>query len=250
MFYKVIELLQEIKEEDKPSYLFIENVKNLLSINGGWDFGRILFEMDEIGYDAEWDVLNSKNFGVPQNRERVFIIGYFRGRSCGKVFPIGQNDEIFDEKNTINKKQCGITVNRHEIKGETDISHCLMARDYKGIGNQDMTGVMITEATKKGYDIATEGDSISLSFPNSQSRRGRVGKGVTNSLDTSCMQGTLQGTRIRRLTPKECFRLQGFPDEYFERVAAVNSNSQLYKQAGNSVTVNVIYEIAKKLKRG
>lgn len=65
--------------------------------------------------------------------------------------------------------------------------------------------------------------------------------------DTPCNKRTFDGYRIRKLTPKECFRLQGFPDEYFERARAVNSDSQLYKQAGNSVTVNVVYEIAKKL---
>src|SRR5699024_78193 len=101
--------------------------------------------------------------------------------------------------------------------------------------------------TKKGYDIAVEGDSINLAVPNSKTRRGRVGKGVANTLDTSCNQGVLNGTKIRKLTPKECFRLQGFPDELFEKAREVNSDTQLYKQAGNAVTVNVIYEIARRL---
>ena len=112
---------------------------------------------------------------------------------------------------------------------------------------QDIHGVMISEATKKGYAVATEDDSINLAVPGSKTRRGRVGKNIANTLDTSCNQATLSQGRIRRLTPKECWRLQGFPDEYFERARAVNSDSQLYKQAGNSVTVNVIYEIAKRL---
>ena len=85
-------------------------------------------------------------------------------------------------------------------------------------------------------------------MPESKTRRGRVGKGIANTRDTSCNQATIQNMRIRKLTPKECFRLQGFPDEYFEQAESVNSNSQLYKQAGNSVTVNVIYEIAKRFK--
>ncbi|WP_334300170.1 DNA cytosine methyltransferase, partial [Clostridioides difficile] len=80
--------MRELKEEDRPKYLLIENVKNLLSVNGGFDFLKVLVELDEIGYDAEWQVLNSKNFGVPQNRERIFIVGHFRGRSTRKVFPI------------------------------------------------------------------------------------------------------------------------------------------------------------------
>lgn len=154
---------------------------------------------------------------------------------------------------------------------------------------QDRHGVMIKEATKQGFAVAHEGDSINLAVPGSQTRRGRVGKGVANTLDTSCNQGvlmretkdgfhlarndekrssiqgthvtyphgnshclstahkpmTLEGYRIRKLTPKECWRLQGFPDWAFDKAQAVNSDSQLYKQAGNSVTVSVISEIAK-----
>lgn len=114
---------------------------------------------------------------------------------------------------------------------------------------QDRHGVAIKEATKKGFAEAKLGDSINISFPNSKTRRGRVGEKLAQTLDTQCMQGTLDTNyRIRRLTPKECFRLQGFPDELFEKAQAVNSDAQLYKQAGNAVTVNVAYEIAKSLK--
>lgn len=70
LFFRVMYLVGQLKEEDKPTYLFVENVKNLLSVNGGWDFARLLIEMEQQGYDAEWQVLNSKDFGVPQNRER------------------------------------------------------------------------------------------------------------------------------------------------------------------------------------
>ena len=92
---------------------------------------------------------------------------------------------------------------------------------------------------------------MNIAFPQRDTRRGRViDEGNTSpTLDTGCEIGQLtEDLRIRKLTPKECFRLQGFPDEYFERAAEVCSDSQLYKQAGNSVTVNVIYEIAKRLK--
>lgn len=90
---------------------------------------------------------------------------------------------------------------------------------------------------------------INIAFPGSKNRRGRViDEGQTApTLDTGCEVGRIEGARIRKLTPKECFRLQGFPDEYFNRAASINSDSQLYKQAGNSVTVNVIYEIARRL---
>uniref|UniRef100_UPI003FF10B9A DNA cytosine methyltransferase n=1 Tax=Phocaeicola vulgatus TaxID=821 RepID=UPI003FF10B9A len=92
LFFRVMYLVGQLKEEDKPTYLFIENVKNLLSVNGGWDFARLLIKMEQGGYDAEWQVLNSKDFGVPQNRERCFIIGHLRGRSTSKVFPIEGTD--------------------------------------------------------------------------------------------------------------------------------------------------------------
>ena len=92
LFFRVMYLVGQLEEENKPTYLFIENVKNLLSVNGGWDFARLLIEMEQEGYDAEWQVLNSKDFGVPQNRERCFIVGHLRGRSTAKVFPIEGTD--------------------------------------------------------------------------------------------------------------------------------------------------------------
>jgi DNA (cytosine-5)-methyltransferase 1 len=88
LFFRIMYLLGQLEEEKRPTYLFIENVANLLSVNGGWDFARLLTEMDKGGYDAEWQVLNSKYFGVPHNRERCFIIGHLRGRSTAEVFPV------------------------------------------------------------------------------------------------------------------------------------------------------------------
>lgn len=352
LFFEIARIAKEIK----PRYLFLENVKGLLNHDKGNTFTTILRTLDELGYDVEWQVLNSKNFGVPQNRERVFIIGHLRGSGGREVFPIGRTDEatnlpveiiahrdgyrrntqVFDpngitealdtgqgggrghytaipvltpertEKRQNGRRfkedgepmftltsqdRHGIMLTRSEIKRFTDTSHCLMARDYKGIGNQEMTGVLISEATKKGYTVAEEGDSVNFQFPDSKTRRGRVGKQIANTLEASNInQGVLVGVghhplskkkefngysddvtpcliatdykapktamfkngedyRIRKLTPKECFRLQSFPDWAFEKAEEVNSNSQLYKQAGNSVTVNVVYEIAKRLKK-
>ena len=94
LFFRVMYLVGQLKEEEKPEWLFIENVKNLLSVNRGWDFARLLTELGKGGYDAEWQVLNSKDFGVPQNRERCFIIGHLRSRGRRKVFPLtAGNDE-------------------------------------------------------------------------------------------------------------------------------------------------------------
>lgn len=109
--------------------------------------------------------------------------------------------------------------------------------------------ILIKEATKKGYAKADLGDSINFSVPNSKTRRGRVGKKIAHTLDTSCNQAVLtKDFRIRRLTPKETWRLQGFPDWAFEEACKVNSDTQLFKQAGNSVSVPVIYAIAQRLK--
>ena len=223
----------------KPRILFLENVKGLLNHDKGRTFETILQTLDELGYDVEWQVLNSKDFGVPQNRERVFIIGHLRGEGGRKVFPIG----------TYNKQAI-------ELPGERLTTNTLTARYSKSqsngsyiIENQPSLVIHVKEATKKGYTEATIGDSVNLSHPNSKTRRGRVGKRIANTLLTGEEQGVVMNDfRIRKLTPKECWRLQGFPDWAFEKAQSVNSNSQLYKQAGNSVTVNVIKEIAKKLK--
>ncbi|NBI63702.1 DNA cytosine methyltransferase [Clostridiales bacterium] len=200
LFFTVTGLLRAIEKESRPKRLLVENVKNLISVNRGYDFARLLVELDEIGYDAEWDVLNSKNFGVPQNRERVYVVGHLRGRSGGKVFPLTGEGEA--------------------------TSH----GQVKQIGNVMPTKTRDNPNQGRVYD--TEGIAPCL---NGMGGGGREPMIVTD------------GQMVRKLTPRECFRLQGFPDEYFERAAAVNSDTQLYKQAGNSVTVNVIYEIAKRM---
>lgn len=375
LFFRVMYLIGQLKEEDKPTYLFIENVKNLLSVNGGWDFARLLIEMEQGGYDAEWQVLNSKDFGVPQNRERCFIVGHLRGRSSSKVFPVeradgensvslnlfgclngrnSQRDRVYSSEGlapTISTKPGGNTEPKVPIIFDTSyigqdgkvreyegICPTLTSRDYKeprsvgvvcnvnpsgkgmngnvydsnglspslttnkGEGNkiaipvltpnraekrqngrrfkddgelmftltgQDLHGIAVEvkEATKQGYTECRVGiDSVNLAVPGSATRRGRVGHGVANTLDTSCNQGIFVKVSdelivyaiwyekyqcyiaIRKLTPKECFRLQGWSDDYFEKAQFVNSDSQLYKQAGNGVTVNVIQEIAERMK--
>ena len=272
LFYTVIELIKSKKEKDKPSILLIENVKNLLSVNNGWDFARILISLDEAGYDAEWELLNSKDYGVPQNRERVFIIGHLRGRSTRKVFPItegtgenikqlsggSQGYRVYDPSGiscSLTSSSGGvggktglylINVSRAAAPYHTDTVNCLMARDYKGIGNQVMTAVEVRSVLtpermnkrQNGRRIKAAGEPMFTLT--SQDRHGVLIKETTN-------QGDAEYYRIRRLTPRECFRLQGFPDDYFDRASAVNSDTQLYRQAGNSVTVPVVYEIARKL---
>lgn len=267
LFHTVIKLLEDTEEENRPSILFIENVKNLLSINRGYDFLTVLVELDKIGYDAEWQVINSADY-VPQNRERVFIIGHLRGRSGRKVFPI----EAADRKNSVSiighrdgyrrnsqtYSPDGITEALDTATGGgrgfnvaqpvfcdigggkakiTSKSRCIQARYYKGMSGRDcdMSGVAIpVNAPERGY----------------KKQNGRRCKENGEDMFTLTSQDrhrVYNGFRIRKLTPKECFRLQGWADEYFERAALINSDSQLYKQAGNGVTVPVIYEIARRI---
>ena len=233
----------------RPRLLFLENVKGLLNHDGGDTFETILSALDELGYDAEWQVLNSKNFGVPQNRERVFIIGHLRGERSRNVFPFGGKIENADPGLENEIKKCGTiqpNFNQSGIVYEID-GIAPTIRAYQG-GNLEPK-IRVKEATKQGYSEATIGDSVNLSHPNSKTRRGRVGKQIANTLLTGESQGVVEPDfRIRKLTPRECWRLQGFPDWAFDKAQKVNSNSHLYKQAGNSVTVNVIAAIAKELK--
>ena len=277
----------------RPRYLFLENVKGLLNHENGITFETIISTLDELGYDVEWQVLNSKNFGVPQNRERVFIIGHLRGGSGRKVFPLsGDGAAITCEQPKINKvgnirkkgkSQSGDVVSIDSLAPtlcstttQKDPLKVLIENEIKQFGvlqpNYNQSGVVyeidgisptirayqggnlepkirVKEATSQGYAEAQIGDSVNLSHPNSKTRRGRVGKQIANTLLTGESQGVVEPDfRIRKLTPKECWRLQGFPDWAFDKAQKVNSNSQLYKQAGNSVTVNVIAAIAKELK--
>ena len=248
LFYEIARAAEQIK----PRYLFLENVRNLLSHDKGKTFARMLKILDELGYDAEWQVLNSKNFGVPQNRERVFIIGHLRGERTYRVFPIRGKNEKFNTDGEIN--QVGNIGKSDNFGGNPQVTRVY---DINGIsptlntmqGGGREPKILVREATKQGYAVADVGDSINFSHPNSKTRRGRVGKNIANTLLTSDEQGVvLSDYKIRKLTPRECWRLQGFPDWAFDKAQEVNSNSQLYKQAGNSVTVNVIEEIAKRLK--
>ena len=117
----------------------------------------------------------------------------------------------------------------------------------QGGNTQPKVMYKVRQATKQGYAIAEEGDSINLEQPNFTTRRGRVGNKIANTLTCSCNQAVVNEYRIRKLTPLECYRLMGFDDEDFYKASALNSNSQLYKQAGNSICVNVLEEIFKNL---
>lgn len=376
---EIFRLLEEQEEQDRPEWLIYENVKGMLSSNRGLDYLSILSEMDRLGYDIEWQNINSKWF-VPQNRERIYTVGHLRRFGRAKILPVTGTDRENSIQQLGHKEAERENPNAYRVYSPNGLSPCLgtmqdggressiafpcfvdmtigkgvnltenartlCARYQKGMTNhegttsgiaikiigevnssqdgqvhdisgiakchsaghnnspkiaipvidvahteknqngkrfkengdpmftltaQDRHGVAIPvkEATQEGYALAHEGDSINLSMPNSKTRRGRVGHGVAQTLDTSCNQGVMVRLEngddvyvvwseehqcyiaIRRLTPRETFRLQGVPDEYFDRAAFVNSDSQLFKQAGNSVTVPVIKAIGEKIKNG
>lgn len=310
--------LAKILEQAKPPFFLFENVKGLLSHDKGKTFETILNTLDALGYNTQWQLLNSKDFGVPQNRERVYITGYIREGSGREIFPLkrasrkdygneyattaptkyrgsggetyiksepkilkigggnSQGSRVYSSKglaitqtsggggqgaktglyaipiltpDRVNKRQNG---RRYKTDGEPMFT--LTAQDRHGviIGEKDYT-VKIKNCTKKGYQEAKPGDGINLAYPESKTRRGRVGDQISNTLTANSNMGTLDWNgkeyRIRRLTPKECWRLQGFPDWAFEKAKeAGTSDTQLYKQAGNAVTVNVIQAIGQELK--
>lgn len=230
LYYKVIEKIKGKKEEDKPRWLIAENVKNLLSINGGWDFARVLTAMDEAGYDIEWQLFNSKDYGVPQNRERIYIIGHLRTKPSRQILPI-QRKNSAALKQIIGGKQGYRT---YDISGIS----CTLTSNGGGLG------------VKTGLYLET----YPIQSPNriNKKQNGRRMKKTNESMFTITSQDRhgvgikdKNEFRIRRLTPRECFRLQGFPDEYFDKAQEVNSDNQLYKQAGNAVTVNVVYKIGR-----
>lgn len=278
--------IARIAAAKRPRLLFLENVKGLLNHEGGRTFGIILRTLDGLGYDLQWQVLNSKNFGVPQNRERVFIVGHLRGTPRPEIFPVGANGKADIVIPTLTARytaasnggyvrhrqthQINDPVHSNDRVYATDgISPTLntaqggnrqpkiIARNQRGeVREMEISGsftksrsgkqfsyLKIPEATKKGYAKATVGQSINLSVMGSKTRRGRVSD-VAQTLDTGMQQHTLtKDMKIRRLTPVECERLQGFPDGWTEG----ESDTQRYKTLGNAVTVNAVQAIAEKL---
>ena len=211
--------IARIAHEKQPRLLLLENVKGLLNHDSGRTFATILFSLDELGYDAEWQVLNSKNFGVPQNRERVFIIGHLRGTSRPQVFPL----ENSGGKDT-------------RIIGQ-DVAYTIDANYHKGTNT--------LEKSRRSL--------VQLNQPTHSNDRVYGDDGIAPTLNT--MQGGRRQPKIkldaeiRRLTPVECERLQGFPDNWtaFDADGKPVSDTQRYKMCGNAVTTNVITEIVSHL---
>ncbi|MCW1042169.1 DNA cytosine methyltransferase [Streptococcus anginosus] len=285
LFFTFVELIKSQKEEDKPEWVLLENVKGLLSSGGGRDYLDYLSILDEAGYDLEWQVFNSKDYGVPQNRERIYTIGHLRREGRRQVLPISressshlkqlvggmQSYRVYDpsgiattlvgEGGGLGAKTGLYLIDQSLTEPKlTEEARCLTARYTAGATKRTAMnsgvlevqpiltqGIKVRNGTKQGYQLAVVGDSVDLSYPSSLTRRARVGRGIAHNLSCSCQMGAVvwngRVVKIRRLTPKECFRLQGFSDDLFEKAKAVNSDAQLYKQAGNGVTVPVVYAI-------
>ena len=287
LFFEIMRLLDEA-EANKPEWIIAENVKNLLSIEGGWGFLRVTSEMAARGYAVQWRLYNSKDYGVPQNRERIYIVGLLGENGGRELLPVARKSEralkkVIDgsQGNRVYEPELSCTlssqgggmgaktglymiqkgckfrypergVGKRAVSGYvelTNIAGTLTARHCGDYTSDRNTGVVeIKNATKSGMLPARVGDGIETAYPSSNTRRARVQPGRCSTITTHGTAGVLMDTspvRIRKLTPKECWWLQGFTDEQFEKAAAVNSNTQLYKQAGNAVTVNVVEEIGK-----
>lgn len=338
LMYETLRIVEKLK----PKYVIWENVKNLLSKKHRHNFDAYIDAMAELGYVSKYQILNAKDYGVPQNRERVFtiscrhdgdsqIMGSFLAQfnfpepmplehrlkdilednvderyylsdeqtskiklsklnqstdkcvrvgglydkeksrhQAGSVYdpngvcatlstmqggnqePIivasrgrGENNEQQLEPNFTGATNTLTSVQKDNLVAEPrDISRTVRTG---GRGSLDRHSwdivsepIKIKTANIKGYDEASDGDAIDLQYPDSKTRRGRVGHGVSKTLMTSDQMAVVNGYRIRKLTPLECWRLMGFDDADFRKAEQVNSNTQLYKQAGNSIVVNVL----------
>lgn len=237
--------IARIAEVRRPRLLLLENVKGLLSHDEGRTFGTILARLDEVGYDAEWEVLNSKHYGVPQNRERVFIVGHLRGEPWREVFPLGQGIEI--SLGPRPEAQGGGEWVRGMVEGKSPGVKARGVNIYDDY-NQAFTELVGAVRPTSGNEAAGNGVKVI-------GRTRDHEKGREMSLHEKDELGTLKqpsgnqedllkvGATIRRLTPVECERLQGFPDGW---TAGVSDTSR-YRMMGNAVTTNVIEAIGRKI---
>ena len=308
LFFEALKVI----EYCKPKVAIAENVKNLTGKKFATQFETVLKSLEEAGYNNYWKVLNAKDYGIPQNRERVFIVSIrkdvdtelfefpkpyslekrlkdFLEPHVDEKYYLSDNMVNFFTQNSKNQEEKGNGFRFSPTNGDT-IAKSITTR----AGNRmDDNFITVPNATKKGYIETYEGDSVDLAYPNSTTRRGRVKEGVSGTLTTSDNMGVVvsepqirvignyspsnhdasrivdvngiaptikenhgtvtavnvtESLRIRKLTPKECWRLMGFDDEDFYKAESVNSNTQLYKQAGNSIVVNVLEAIFENLK--
>lgn len=257
--------IARLAKERQPKYLLLENVRGLLSHDGGKTFATILQTLWDIGYDIQWQVLNSKDFGVPQNRERIFIVGHLRGQPRPKIFPIRETS-----KRTLKELTRGMSQGYRVY--DADGLSVTLAGEAGGLGAK--TGLYFINQPQYGkYKLSKTSDTLTAKGKSSKQKIikksfgirnykewNEKGDGVSNCLDTNYAKfpdnrgartGIISNNKIRKLTPLETFRLQGFPDEWYHKCREEGiSDTQMYRAAGDSVTVNVVQEIGRRLKGG
>ena len=309
LMYETIRIVEKLK----PKYVIWENVKNLLSKKHRHNFDAYLETMEQLGYTNYYQVLNAKDYGIPQNRERVFTISIRKDIDKNYVFPPKKElklklkdmlEDNVNEKYYLSDKMINFFYKNEQVQKEkgngfrfnvTDGNVIAKTITTRAGSRMDDNFLKIKEATKQGYKEAFEGDGVNISS-RMKYQRGDVQKESIQTLTTSggndrgivlkskckrleslvektdfeegkvlnmdlynqttnenisqCLtephhnsQRLFDGLRIRKLTPLEVWRLMGFDDEDFEKVSKVNSNTQLYKQAGNSIVVNVLEAI-------
>lgn len=241
------EFMRAVRQK-APKYFIWENVKGALSSQNGWDFAVVLREMADAGYSLWWQVYNAKWSNIPQNRERIVVVGFRDGSPREVFFEPGGGGENLRE----------ITTGVSDAQRIYDALG--LAKSQKALGGWmgAKTGLyfVVPEATKAGVAIAVPGDSINLSNLNSKTRRGRVGNQIAQTLTTSAEQYVLHGGRVRRLMPIECERLMGLPDNWTATGDIFGwmgigqsrdklSDTQRYQLCGNGVVVNMVEDILK-----
>jgi DNA (cytosine-5)-methyltransferase 1 len=252
MFFELARILKA----KQPRLFVFENVKGLLSHDGGKSFSTIIQTLDELGYDLQWQVLNSKNHGVPQNRERVFIIGHLRGTSRPEVFPFEGTDEEVIKPNgvrpVITPDRLEKRQNGRRFKEDGEVSFTLTAQDRHGIlqlnqpthSNDRVYGTDGVSPTLNTMQGGNRQPFMAIKYgQNNPDRNGNTSDNMFTLKTGGANAGITDGMQIRRLTPTECERLQGFPDGWTEGL----SDTQRYKTLGNAVTVNVIRDIFEKI---
>ncbi len=264
LFFDVARIL-EVK---RPAFVFLENVQGLLSHDSGKTLKTIFSVLVEMGYNLEWCVLNSKHFGVPQQRRRVYIIGYLDERCTGEIFPVescngenlkeiipgSQGQRVYD----VTGVACTLCAGGGGMGGKTGLyfidmntdpvitsyARCITARQDSGVSNRrgEHSGVLVEEAPRAV--LTPDREKV-----RQQGRRMKEPDEEMFTITAQDRHGVYHKGRVRRLMPIECWRLQGFKDEQFNKVVASGiKDGQLYKMAGNSVSVPVISAIGRKIK--
>lgn len=279
LMYETVRIVKKLK----PQYVIWENVPNVLSKKHIHNFQNYIQFLDNLGYKSAYEVLNAKDYGIPQNRERLFVVSVLNGRTRDllglelyfdfpqpiqlklKLKDMLEND--VDEKYYLSDKMIHYLTT--EVSGKFPrkkrFEQSLKTTNKKDISTTITTNpgnkptdnfIVIKNNTKKGYLKAEEGDGVNIST-RMHHHRGTVQKKICHTIDTDggntkgvvCKKliNNRQELTIRKLTPKECWRLMGFDDEDFKKAKKVNSDTQLYKQAGNSIVINVLEAIFKEL---